>query len=113
MNNQTVSQDEWVSARKELLRKEKELTKLQEEVARQRRELPWVKVEKEYIFDTPKGKKTLAELFDGRSQLIVYHFMLGPGKKVDLILSRVISSNLCLYIWTLLLSYQGHMATAW
>ena len=82
MNNQTVSQDEWVSARKELLRKEKELTKFQEEVARQRRELPWVKVEKEYIFDTPKGKKTLAELFDGRSQLIVYHFMLGPGKKV-------------------------------
>jgi predicted dithiol-disulfide oxidoreductase (DUF899 family) len=82
MNNQTVTESEWVSARKQLLQKEKELTHLQEEVARQRREMPWVKVEKEYVFDTPAGKKTLAQLFDGRSQLIVYHFMLGPGKKI-------------------------------
>lgn len=55
---------------------------MQEDVSRQRRELPWLKVEKEYVFDTPHGKKTLAQLFDGRSQLIVYHFMLGPGRKV-------------------------------
>ena len=78
MNNQTVSESEWVSARKQLLQKEKELTHLQEEVARQRRELPWVKVEQEYVFDTPNGKKTLAQLFDGRSQLLAYNIMFGP-----------------------------------
>jgi predicted dithiol-disulfide oxidoreductase (DUF899 family) len=61
--------------------REKELTKLQDEVSHQRREMPWVKVGKEYSFETANGKKTLAELFDGRSQLIIYHFMLGPGSK--------------------------------
>jgi predicted dithiol-disulfide oxidoreductase (DUF899 family) len=81
MSGSTVSQEEWIAARKQLLTKEKELTQLQDEVNRQRREMPWVKVEKEYVFDTPDGKKTLAELFDGRSQLIVYHFMFGPGWK--------------------------------
>jgi predicted dithiol-disulfide oxidoreductase (DUF899 family) len=81
MNGPTVSHEEWLAARKQLLNREKELTKLQEEVSRQRREMPWVKVEKEYVFDTPEGKKTLADLFDGRSQLIVYHFMFGPGWK--------------------------------
>ncbi|MGA2890523.1 MAG: thioredoxin family protein [Terracidiphilus sp.] len=72
---------EWLAARKEFLAKEKEFTRLRDELSRQRRELPWEKVEKPYVFDGPKGKETLAELFDGRSQLIVYHFMLGPGWK--------------------------------
>ena len=76
-----VTRDEWTAARKQLLEKEKELTRMLDEVNQKRREMPWVKVEKEYVFDTPQGKKTLAQLFDGRSQLIVYHFMLGPGKK--------------------------------
>jgi predicted dithiol-disulfide oxidoreductase (DUF899 family) len=81
MNHPTVSREKWIAARKELLNKEKELTKLQDEVSERRREMPWVKVEKEYVFDTPEGKKTLAELFDGRSQLVVYHFMFGPEWK--------------------------------
>ena len=74
-----VSHDVWLKARKAHLAKEKEFTRARDELSRQRRELPWVKVEKAYVFDTPRGKKTLAELFDGRSQLVVYHFMLGPG----------------------------------
>jgi predicted dithiol-disulfide oxidoreductase (DUF899 family) len=61
------------------LAREKELTRLRDEIAHERRELPWVKVEKRYVFDGPRGKETLADLFDGRSQLIVYHFMFGPG----------------------------------
>jgi predicted dithiol-disulfide oxidoreductase (DUF899 family) len=73
-----VSQLEWLAARKELLEKEKALTRQSDALAAERRNLPWVKVEKEYIFDTPSGKKTLADLFEGRSQLIVYHFMFGP-----------------------------------
>lgn len=76
-----VSPTEWTAARKELLRKEKEFSKLRDELSRQRREMPWEKVEKRYVFDGPKGKETLADLFDGRSQLVVYHFMLGPGWK--------------------------------
>src|SRR5947207_1830450 len=74
-----VSRDKWIDARKALLVKEKELTHLRDELSRQRRELPWVKVDKNYVFDAPGGKKTLADLFEGRGQLIVYHFMLGPG----------------------------------
>jgi predicted dithiol-disulfide oxidoreductase (DUF899 family) len=74
-----VSQEEWLAARKELLLKEKEATHLRDKINAERLALPWVKVEKEYVFDTSKGKKTLAEQFDGRSQLIIYHFMLGPG----------------------------------
>jgi predicted dithiol-disulfide oxidoreductase (DUF899 family) len=73
-----VSRAEWIAARKQLLKKEKELTRQKDEVSAQRREMPWVKVEKEYTFDAPGGKKTLADLFEGRSQLIVYHFMFGP-----------------------------------
>jgi predicted dithiol-disulfide oxidoreductase (DUF899 family) len=73
-----VSENEWVEARKKLLAREKELTHLQEKIAEERRALPWVKVAKNYVFDTPQGKKTLSELFDGRSQLIVYHFMFSP-----------------------------------
>jgi predicted dithiol-disulfide oxidoreductase (DUF899 family) len=78
-NHEVVSSQEWIAARKELLRKEKEFTRLRDELSRQRRELPWEKVEKQYVFDGPNGKETLAGLFDGRSQLIVYHFMFGPG----------------------------------
>ena len=74
-----VSRAEWLVARKDLLTREKELTRLRDKVSRHRRELPWVKVEKEYAFDGPNGRETLAGLFEGRSQLIVYHFMLGPG----------------------------------
>src|SRR5271170_3433789 len=74
-----VSQAEWLEARKELLRKEKQLTRQRDEIARQRRELPWEKVENGYVFDGPNGKQSLADLFDGRSQLIVSHFMFGPG----------------------------------
>jgi predicted dithiol-disulfide oxidoreductase (DUF899 family) len=76
-----VSPTEWTAARKELLHKEKEFSKLRDELSRQRREMPWEKVEKHYVFDGSKGKETLADLFDGRSQLVVYHFMLGPGWK--------------------------------
>jgi predicted dithiol-disulfide oxidoreductase (DUF899 family) len=74
-NPKVVSRAEWLAARRELLVKEKELTRARDAVSAQRRELPWVKIEKRYVFDTPEGKKTLADLFDGRSQLIVYHFM--------------------------------------
>jgi predicted dithiol-disulfide oxidoreductase (DUF899 family) len=73
-----VSEAEWLVARRDLLAREKELTRLRDEVSRHRRELPWVKIEKEYIFDGSNGKETLADLFDGSSQLIVYHFMFGP-----------------------------------
>ncbi|HEY3453375.1 MAG TPA: thioredoxin family protein [Bryobacteraceae bacterium] len=74
-----VSREEWLAARKVLLAREKEATHLRDKINAERLALPWVKVEKKYVFDTPRGKKTLAELFDGRSQLITYHFMLGPG----------------------------------
>jgi len=74
-----VSPEQWLSARKELLAKEKEFTRLRDELSRKRRELPWEKVEKQYIFEGPSGKETLSDLFAGRSQLIVYHFMFGPG----------------------------------
>ena len=73
------TREEWLAARRELLAAEKEHTRRGDELARQRRALPWVPVEKEYSFDTEEGPKTLAELFDGRSQLIVYHFMFGPS----------------------------------
>src|SRR3984957_9578655 len=74
-----VSHAEWLAARNEFLSKEKEFTRLRDELSRQRRALPWEKVEKRYEFDSTKGKVTLGDLFDGRSQLVVYHFMLGPG----------------------------------
>ena len=77
--SKVVSKEEWLVARKDLLTREKELTRLRDEVSRHRRALPWVKVEKEYVFDGPHGKETLADLFAGRSQLMVYHFMLGLG----------------------------------
>jgi predicted dithiol-disulfide oxidoreductase (DUF899 family) len=74
----TGTREEWLAARVELLEREKELTRRSDELARQRQELPWVAVEKDYSFETNEGTKTLAELFDGRSQLLVYHFMFGP-----------------------------------
>jgi predicted dithiol-disulfide oxidoreductase (DUF899 family) len=72
------TREEWTSARNELLEREKELTRRNDELAEQRRELPWVPIEADYRFETVDGTKTLAELFDGRSQLLVYHFMFGP-----------------------------------
>lgn len=75
----TVSRDEWLAARQDLLAKEKEFSRQRDALSAARRELPWFKLEKEYVFEGGDGKQTLAELFDGRSQLIVYHFMLGPG----------------------------------
>src|SRR5437899_10879995 len=77
-NPKVVSREEWLVARKKLLAKEKQLTRQRDAIAAECRQLPWVKVEKNYAFDSPSGKKTLADIFDGRSQLIVYHFMLGP-----------------------------------
>jgi predicted dithiol-disulfide oxidoreductase (DUF899 family) len=76
--HQIVSQDEWLAARKALLEKEKRLSRERDVLTAERRSLPWVKVEKNYVFDTPSGSKTLAELFDGRSQLLVYHLMFAP-----------------------------------
>lgn len=78
MQHPIVSADEWLDRRKALLRREKQLTRLRDEVMAERRALPWVEVEKTYLFDTPDGKRTLSDLFDGRSQLIVQHFMFAP-----------------------------------
>ena len=76
--HKVATREEWLAARGELLAREKELTRRNDELAAERRELPWVPIEKEYSFATDEGPKTLRELFDGRSQLIVYHFMFGP-----------------------------------
>src|SRR5215831_8936322 len=76
--HRVVGAKEWVAARTELLKKEKEFTRLRDELSKKRRELPWEKVEKNYVFEGPNGKESLADLFDGHSQLMVYHFMLGP-----------------------------------
>jgi predicted dithiol-disulfide oxidoreductase (DUF899 family) len=77
--HKVVTQKEWLSARKRLLVKEKKFSRERDRLNEQRRALPWVKVEKEYVFDSPEGKLTLAELFGGKSQLVTYHFMFGPG----------------------------------
>src|SRR3989442_337862 len=79
INHRVGTRKEWLAAREELLAREKEHTRLGDELARQRRQLPWVRVEKEYRFDTDDGTRTLAELFEGRSQLLIYHFMFGPS----------------------------------
>lgn len=76
-----VSSADWLAARKALLAREKEFTRLRDELSAERRRMPWEKVEKHYVFEGPRGKTSLADLFDGRGQLIVYHFMLGPGWK--------------------------------
>jgi predicted dithiol-disulfide oxidoreductase (DUF899 family) len=75
------TREEWSAARAALLEREQQLDNLDEEVAKEREELPWVRVEKEYVFDTGEGKTSLAELFDGRSQLLIYHLMFGPSYK--------------------------------
>jgi predicted dithiol-disulfide oxidoreductase (DUF899 family) len=79
--HRVVSREQWIEARKALLAEEKKLTRQRDEISRKRRELPWVRVEKDYVFDTPSGRRTLADLFAGRSQLIIYHFMFGPEWK--------------------------------
>jgi predicted dithiol-disulfide oxidoreductase (DUF899 family) len=79
VNHPVVSRDQWIAERKKLLAREKELTRLRDEIARERRALPWVRIEKNYVFDAPEGRRTLADLFDGRRQLLVQHFMLAPG----------------------------------
>lgn len=81
MQHAVVSRDEWLDARRDLLSAEKEATHLRDAVAQKRRALPWIRIEKEYVFDTLDGPRTLAELFDGRSQLLVQHFMFAPGWK--------------------------------
>jgi len=78
-NHKIVSQEEWIRARRELLAKEKKLTRERDALSEERRNLPWVKIDKEYVFDSPNGKVTLKELFGDKNQLVVYHFMFGPG----------------------------------
>jgi len=78
MQHQVVSRDEWLAARKELLHREKEFTRLRDRLSAERRALPWVKVDKTYVFDAPEGKVTLADLFGKGSQLVIKHFMFGP-----------------------------------
>src|SRR5579872_1661937 len=77
-NHKIVSAEDWLEARRQLLREEKELTRLRDRVSRMRQELPWHRVEKRYVFDGPMGQESLADLFAGRSQLVVYHFMFAP-----------------------------------
>jgi predicted dithiol-disulfide oxidoreductase (DUF899 family) len=77
--HRVVTRGEWLQERVKFLAEEKELTRRADELAQRRKQLPWVRVEKKYLFDTHEGEKTLAELFDGRSQLMVYHFMFGPN----------------------------------
>src|ERR1700736_461116 len=78
-NHPVVAHEEWLSARTAFLAKEKEFTQLRDELSQQRRDLPWEAVSKEYVFEGPNGTQTLAELFDGRNQLVVYHFMFDPS----------------------------------
>ena len=75
----TATRKDWLAARLELLEAEKELTRRSDELARRRRQLPWVRVEKDYCFETDEGAASLADLFGGRSQLLIYHFMFGPA----------------------------------
>jgi predicted dithiol-disulfide oxidoreductase (DUF899 family) len=78
-NHRVVSREDWIAERRALLAREKELTRLRDQIARERRALPWVRIDKNYVFDTPEGRRTLVDLFDGRRQLLVQHFMFGPG----------------------------------
>ena len=79
-DHEFVSREEWLIARRDLLKREKELTRLRDQLAAERRALPWMKIDKEYVFDAPEGEMTLAELFDGRRQLFIKHFMMAPGQ---------------------------------
>ena len=78
-NHRVVSRDQWVAERKLLLAREKQLTRLRDQIAGERRALPWVRIDKNYVFDAPEGRRTVAELFEGRRQLLVQHFMFAPG----------------------------------
>src|SRR5881409_3121422 len=78
MQHQIGSREQWLTARLELLKEEKELTRRGDELARRRQELPWVRIEKDYRFETDEGRASLTDLFRGRSQLLIYHFMFGP-----------------------------------
>jgi predicted dithiol-disulfide oxidoreductase (DUF899 family) len=78
-NRPVVSRERWLAERRALLAREKELTRLHDQTARERRALPWVRIDKNYVFDTTRGPRCLADLFEGRRQLLVQHFMLGPG----------------------------------
>src|SRR5213593_257611 len=89
-----ATQEEWQAERDRLLAEEKELTRRNDELARKRRELPWVPVEEEYSFETDDGTKSLAELFDGRSQLLIYHFMFGPVYEAGCPVCSSIADNL-------------------
>lgn len=80
-NRKVVSEEQWLEARRAHLAKEKQLTRQRDQLARERRDLPWVRVEKNYVFDSPRGKMTLGDLFGDRSQLLIYHFMFGPEWK--------------------------------
>lgn len=80
-HNPLVSTEEWLQARRDLLKKEKAFTRMRDQLSAERRALPWVRVDKTYTFDTPQGKKTLSDLFEGRTQLLIKHFMMGPGWK--------------------------------
>jgi predicted dithiol-disulfide oxidoreductase (DUF899 family) len=93
-DHKTATHEEWLAAREKLLEREKELTRMSDQLARQRRELPWVPVEKEYSFETVGGTKSLAELFDGRSQLLIYHFMFGPSWQAGCPVCSSIADNL-------------------
>jgi predicted dithiol-disulfide oxidoreductase (DUF899 family) len=79
VNHPVVSRDRWIAERKTLLAREKELTRLRDQIACERRALPWVRIDKNYVFDAPEGQRTLGELFEGRRQLLVQHFMFAPG----------------------------------
>src|SRR3569833_2126085 len=81
--HRTVAKAEWIEVRRALLGKEKELTRQRDRLAQEQRALPWVQIEKSYVFDGPEGKVTLAELCDGRSQLFIKHFMMGPGARTQ------------------------------
>jgi predicted dithiol-disulfide oxidoreductase (DUF899 family) len=85
MEHRIATKEEWLAARKQLLIKEKELTHLRDRLSAERRALPWIKVEKTYLFDAPEGKVSLSDLFDGRSQLYIKHFMLAPGQETQCI----------------------------
>ena len=112
-----VTQEEWQAERDELLREEKDLTRRSDELARKRRELPWVRVEKDYRFETEGGTKSLADLFDGRSQLLVYHFMFGPPYEAGCPVCSSIADTLAPQVphlkardTTLLLASRGPLA---
>jgi predicted dithiol-disulfide oxidoreductase (DUF899 family) len=92
--HQVATREEWLEARNELLAREKELTRRNDELSRQRRQLPWVQIDSDYSFETEDGTKTLAELFDGRSQLLIYHFMFGPSYEAGCIACSSIADNL-------------------